>query len=278
MSANVADENVCYCVFQTLVREPERPVQMSVAQLVAALAKHEFKGSGSGCQWPQLLDFLRSHLSSGDHGQRLLGMYLLSVLCDVIGEQARPLVRLFAKSLGRALGDDQLDIGFYAVRAMTSMVPHVGSDDLGLFQPLVAPVVQLVAKLVQTDETKAAEAMEIFDELFESEVTIVVPHIRAIVDLALNVAASTALDNALRVKAIALLGRLTRLKKKAIVKQKLYVQIIDVLFPIIATIEEDNMEESEAADSGSPAICACQVRTMLTTLSLPFYYKNVCLL
>jgi len=243
---------------------------MSVAQLVAALAKHELKSntgsSAGGGGWPELLEFLKVHLGSNDHGQRLLGMYLLSVLCDVAATQAKPLMRLFGKVFSRALSNDELDVGFYATRAITSLIPHVGSDDLGLFQPLVGPVVELVTKLVTTDEGKAAEAMEIFDELFESEVTIVGPHIRSIVDLTLKIAASTPLDDGLRVKAIALLGKLTKLKRKTIVKQKLYSQIIDVLFPIISAIEDESMEESDESDSSSPTTCACQVfKSMLMT-------------
>jgi hypothetical protein len=57
---------------------------------------------------------------------------------------------------------------------------------------------------------QATEAMEIFDELFESEVAIVVPHLKPIVDLCMKIAAEEKLDDQIRVKAISFLGRLTK--------------------------------------------------------------------
>ncbi len=37
------------------------------------------------------------------------------------------------------------------------------------------------------------------------------------------------------------MGRLTRLKKKAILKNKLYIQMINVLFPIMSKIGDEEM-------------------------------------
>ena len=62
--------------------------------------------------------------------------------------------------------------------------------------------------------------------------------LRPIVALSLKVSSEKALEDATRVKAITFLGRITRLKKKAIVRFKLYSEMINVLFPIMAEVPE----------------------------------------
>lgn len=132
-------------------------------------------------------------------------------------------------------------------------------------------VLRMIEKLLLTEEDKAREAMDIFDNLFESEVAIVVPHVRPIVALCLKIAAdSEGLEDATRVKAIATLGRIIKLKKKAIVKLKLHTSIIGVLFPIICHFSNEHaiMEEIEMADGNSSATCACQTLDIMA-LNLP---------
>ena len=94
---------------------------------------------------------------------------------------------------------------------MTHLTRYIGTDELPVFQTLIAPMLQVVKNLVSHDETKACEAMEVFDELIESEVPIVVPHIKPIIEMCLVIAAQDSLEDDIRVKAISLLGRLTRL-------------------------------------------------------------------
>ncbi len=118
--------------------------------------------------------------------------------------------------------------------------------------------------------------MEIYDELFESEVPIVVPHIKPIVEMCLVIAANPERDDALRVKAISFLGTLTRMKKKTIVKHKLYIQMVNVLFPIICTMsphqnengEIEDEDEEDDVESDSPNLCAAQTLDVLA-INLP---------
>ena len=69
-------------------------------------------------------------------------------------------------------------------------------------------------------------------------------------------------SDALRVKAISFLGTLTRMKKKTIVKHKLYIQMINVLFPILCHIkdgeEEEDSDDEDDLESDSPQLCAAQ--------------------
>lgn len=257
---------------KALVDEPERGVKLSIMQLIAVLARQELRAN----TWPELPEFLFALLSNPDPGQALMGLYLLSVLAETVGDQVKLWLPKLKPFLTAALqSGEQPDAGFYAIRALTHLVMHVGSDQMKSFQPFVPDVIASLTRLASTDQEKATEAMEIFDELFESEVAIVVPHIQPILDLCLKMSADTNLENPLRVKAVSFLGRLTKMKRKLIVKQKYYVPIIDVLFNIVCTAnddDEDNEDEEEEEDDMNESVristCALQALDQMA-MNLP---------
>ena len=53
---------------------------------------------------------------------------------------------------------------------------------------------------MQSNEEKATTALDIFDDLIECEVVIVVPHIKPMVELCIALAAEQNLDDAIRIK------------------------------------------------------------------------------
>ena len=114
-------------------------------------------------------------------------------------------------------------------------------------------------------------AIDIFDELIESEAAIVVPHIKPMVELCLRLAQDKEgkVEDSLKIKAVTFLGRLTRLKKKTIVKHKLYIPMIQVIFEVMAAqeVDEDDPEE-EDEDEDSPGLAASQSLDVLA-LNLP---------
>ena len=84
------------------------------------------------------------------------------------------------------------------------------SEELRIYQPLVGSVTNYIRRLVEIGaEDKAAEAMEIYDELFESEVTIVLPHIKPIIEMCMIIAGNSSHSDTLRVKSISFMGTLT---------------------------------------------------------------------
>lgn len=119
--------------------------------------------------------------------------------------------------------------------------------------------------LIQADQDQASEAMEVFDELMESEVSIVVPHIAEIVRFCLEISADVSLSDSLRVKALSCIAVLIRLKSKAVLKHKLLQPILQVVFPILSAApppgEEDPEDEESDTDDDSenPKHIAIQV-------------------
>lgn len=254
---------------EALIHEPDMSVKHSIVQLMGVLAKHELP-QGS---WPELLRFLFQCFESKDASERQLGMFMTSVLSETAPEAMKVHLRDLVKMFHRALMDDSdAQLGFYACQSMTHLVSHVGTDEVAIFQPLVPQVINMIKRLILVDEDKACQAMEIFDELFESEVAIVAPHIKPIVELCLAISSEDNLDDSLRVKAISFLGRLVRMKKKAIVKHKLHGPIISTLFPIMCKmapdLDDDEDEFNDAESSNSPTVCASQTLDVMA-INLP---------
>ncbi|CAB1341152.1 unnamed protein product [Coregonus sp. 'balchen'] len=114
---------------------------------------------------------------------------------------------------------------------------------------------------------QASEAMEVLDELMESEVSIIVPHIAEIVHFCLEVSADITLTDSLRVKALSCIAFLIRLKSKTVLKQKLLNPILQTVFPVLSAApppgEEDPEDEENSneddTDNESPKHFAAQV-------------------
>ena len=71
---------------------------------------------------------------------------------------------------------------------MTHFVQRIGSHEVNLFQQLVPAVLVKIEQIAAADQEKAVIAIDIFDELIESEVSVVVPHIKLMVEVRLRLA------------------------------------------------------------------------------------------
>jgi len=249
---------------QSLQQEKEKSVSGAITQLVAILAKHELSAGG----WPELLQFLQSKVTSSVREERVLAVTTLSVLAEMAGEQMKPFLKDFLVLFRKTLEDPEEDVCFYSIVALTHFVRRTSSDVANQFQLLVPTILQKIQLLVKSNQDKATVAIDIFDELIECEVPIVVPHIKPIVELCMALAGEASLEDPLRKKAVTFLGRLTRLKKKTIVKHKLYRPMITVIFNVMAQHEVEDDDEDAEEEDDSPALAASQSLDILA-LNLP---------
>lgn len=67
--------------------------------------------------------------------------------------------------------------------------------------------------------------MELFDELVECEVGIVVPHLPSLIHFCLDVGSNSSLGNSIRVKALSFVSWLVTLKKKVPVLYMLHAAV-----------------------------------------------------
>ena len=204
-------------------------VRTAVAQLIGTLAKHELS-SKSGGKWPELFTFMMARLDSQLGQERVVGAMMISVLAETAGQRIVDRLKDFLQLCRKTLADAEIEVCYYTILTLTHLVRRTTSDEVTMFQQLIPPVLVKIESLAGVDQDKAVTAIDIFDELIESEVTIVVPHIKPMVELCIRLSQNQDLDDSLRVKAITFLGRLTKLKKKTIVKHKLYIPMIQVIF------------------------------------------------
>lgn len=83
-----------------------------------------------------------------------------------------------------------------------------------MIQPLIPKIAAVVKKLVITDASRAVRLMDIWEELLETEVSVIAPHLKVIAEMYLETASKKELDDAVRVKALHFLATMARLKKK----------------------------------------------------------------
>jgi hypothetical protein len=83
-----------------------------------------------------------------------------------------------------------------------------------VYHQLMPRLIQTVRALVVTDEERAVEAMELFDDLVESVPVVIVPSVKPLVDMCLEFASNKTLGDSIRIKALNFIGWLTRTKKK----------------------------------------------------------------
>ncbi|KAG1953857.1 ARM repeat superfamily protein [Pimephales promelas] len=254
-------ESLKAVVLQALQQETEHTVRHSLSQLSAVLVKHETPD-----RWPALLTLLNQSTKSNNPQDRQVGLLLLSKVVGSNPEPFKPHYKELLQLLGTVLQDlDNPTALYYCILTLTSITTYTGTEEMNLVRSLIPKLLIALKRLIQADQDQASEAMEVLDELMESEVSIIVPHIAEIVRFCLEISADVSLSDSLRVKALSCIAVLIRLKNKAVLKHKLLQPILQVVFPILSAApppgEEDPEDEENdtEGDSENPKHFAVQV-------------------
>uniref|UniRef100_A0ACB8EX02 Uncharacterized protein n=1 Tax=Sphaerodactylus townsendi TaxID=933632 RepID=A0ACB8EX02_9SAUR len=260
-------------VLSTLQQETDHKVCLGLAQLAAVILKNETLE-----KWPQLLQLIQHGARSRDPTQAQVGLLLLNSALeldtDVFAPHYKELLRLFHQTLKEHSQPATL---YYSLRSLSTMAAGLGSDEMNLMSSMVPKLIAAVRELIRVNEAQASEAMEVFDELMETEVSIIVQHLSEVVGFCLEVASNPALGDNLRVKALSCISFLIKLKGKAILKHKLLSPILNALFPIMSAEPppgqmdaEDELTEEDIEDQAevqTPKHFAAQVVDMLVAPS-----------
>ncbi|KAK7123905.1 hypothetical protein R3I93_022115 [Phoxinus phoxinus] len=254
-------ESLKAVVLQALQQETEHTVRHSLSQLSAVLVKHETPD-----RWPALLTLLNQSTKSDNPQDRQVGLLLLSKVVGSNPEPFKPHYKELLQLFGTVLQDlNNPTALYYCILTLTSITTYTGTEEMNLVRSLIPKLLIALKRLIQADQDQASEAMEVLDELMESEVSIIVPHIAEIVQFCLEISADVSLSDSLRVKALSCIAVLIRLKNKTVLKHKLLQPILQVVFPILSAApppgEEDPEDEEDDTedDSENPKHFAVQV-------------------
>lgn len=97
------------------------------------------------------------------------------------------------------------------------------------YHQMIPQVMQVIQALSFVNPEKAVEGFELLDELCERAASVLSPHVKSLVEVCISMASNQSLDDDLKVKAMAFIGWLAKIKKKSIVKYKLVEPIIGKL-------------------------------------------------
>ncbi|KAK0045008.1 importin-4 [Biomphalaria pfeifferi] len=249
-------ENIRGNILQLLIQETDQRARAAIAQIIGVIARLETPTNN----WPALFEFLVTYTKDQDSVKRETGMYVLSVVTSIAAEQLKPHMVSLLTLLTETLNDRvNLEVCHLSIKAMTDLVFYIGDAEIKYIQNVVPRVLEVVQSLAAVDEDKACVALEFFDELLESEVAIIVPHLKPLVQYCLQIAKNKEYSDALRVKAMSFVSSLVRLKKKTVLKHHLVDPILQVLLPIICDEDEEDEDDDEEVEAHSPGQYAVQV-------------------
>uniref|UniRef100_A0A8C9VW34 Importin 4 n=1 Tax=Scleropages formosus TaxID=113540 RepID=A0A8C9VW34_SCLFO len=224
-------------------------VQHSLSQLSAALVKRE-----SPERWPTLFLLLNESTRSTDPQERQVGLLLLSKVVESNPEPFKPhycqLLQLFSSVL-EELGDPSCL--YYSILTVTAITAYTGTEEMvrNLMRALIPKLIVALKHLIKCDQVggpPASEAMEVFDELIESEVSILVPYISEIVYFCLEVCAEeivTATQFVCRILNVSYWCSLACKELVAVLKHKLLSPILQTVFPVLSTAPPPGQEDPE---------------------------------
>ncbi|XP_068437887.1 importin-4 isoform X2 [Clinocottus analis] len=250
-------------VLQVFMQETEHTVQHALSQLCAVMVKHETPD-----RWPALLELLNQSTKSSNPHDRQVGLLLLNKVVDSNPKPFKPhysqLLQLFRTVLQDLNNPTAL---YYCILTLTAITAHTGTEEMNLMRSLIQSLIVALRQLIKADESQASEAMEVFNELMESEVSIIVPHVADIVRFCLEVSSDITLTDSLRVKALSCVAFLIRLKSKTVLKQKLLNPILQCIFPVLCAApppgqqdpEDEEDDSGDDTDNDNPKHCAAQI-------------------
>ena len=91
---------------------------------------------------------------------------------------------------------------------------------------MIPRVMKIIEALTFVDQDKAIKGFDLLDELCENASTVISSHVKSLVEMCLSIVNHQEINDELKTKAVAFIGWLAKIKKKAIVKHKLVEPII----------------------------------------------------
>uniref|UniRef100_A0A3Q2X8F5 Importin 4 n=1 Tax=Haplochromis burtoni TaxID=8153 RepID=A0A3Q2X8F5_HAPBU len=256
-------ESLKAVVLQAFMQETEHTVQHSLSQLCAVMVKHETPD-----RWPALLQLLNQSTKSSNPHDRQVGLLLLNKVIESNPEPFKPHYCQLLQLLRSVLEDHNNPTAlYYCILTLTAITAFIGTEEMHLMRSILPNLIVALKCLIKADQNQASEAMEVFNELMESEVSVIVPHVADVVRFFLEVGSDTNLSDSLRVKALSCVTFLIKLKSKTVLKQKLLSPILQAIFPVLTAApppgeqdpEDEEHDSGDGTDNESPKHCAAQI-------------------
>lgn len=258
-------------MLQALIAEKEKPVKTAIATFIGCLVRHEEAKQDS---WlAELLNFIYSRCSSADPKESELGSSIFATLTDTAPDQfvshMNAISQMFASVLlaAEAKGDMTTPTVVNIAMGMSYMTPFVSGNTTA--EQTVVKVLPQIMKAVYAfankgDEHEFSIVFDVVDSLAEYSPKLLNNNVKDLVEFCMQTSSNKAIEDGIRVQLLTFIGRVVRIKKKQIVKQKLLEPMLNVIFEIICADEDVDDGQSKSGSPSSPL-------TLIVNLYFLFY-------
>ncbi|EDV21177.1 uncharacterized protein TRIADDRAFT_60126 [Trichoplax adhaerens] len=234
---------------QALTQESIKIVQHSIAEIISVIAKYDLPEGN----WNELMILLSEYTKSPDGKLVEIGMHVLKSISSNGGETLKPYLSSLFPLFGACLSNtDNVIISSYALEVMTNIMDYLGPNDIAIIKPFIPKAIDVIKKLLTTDEIRAQEAMEFFDQIAESNINLLNSNLLEVIQFCLQIAQNDQFEDSTRCKALSFISWVTTLKKKSMLRLNLVPTVLEVIFPILsssASSDDTDMDDDESENS-----------------------------
>lgn len=172
-----------------------------------------------------------------------------------------------------ATGNMATPVVFNIIQGMGHLVPFILGHNAAeaTYQKSIPYVVKALQSFSVQKPDQFVKAFDILENMADYTPRLLTSNLKVLIDFCLEVAHNAALDDSVRVRCVSYIGWLVRLKKKAILKQKMIEPIVQVVFNLMATSAESDDEDEDdddeeyfvGSDDTSPRTTATQTMDLL---------------
>ncbi|XP_074787267.1 uncharacterized protein LOC141973058 isoform X3 [Athene noctua] len=237
---------------EALERETEHTVTVALAQLGALVLRRGGLGA-----WGPLGTWAQAAARDPQPGRQEAAMLVLSAALEAAPQALAPHGHALAALCRGALapGGPPGPVA-YSLRALGGLAAMLGGTQTELLRSLLPDILAALKGLLDTDEDRGAEALEVLDEFLEADPGAVTPHLRPLLDLCLQVGGDESRGDPVRVRALATVTFLAQKCPKALLRGGLLGPILGgLLTPLCADPppgrpDPEEEEEEEGAGQG----------------------------
>ncbi|KAH0534823.1 importin-4-like [Cotesia glomerata] len=256
-------------LLQGLVNEADKNTKTGIAQLIGTIVKHELPNNG----WPELFQFIQQLVSSANIIEKELGVFTLAQMTEIAPETYTAHLDSLAGLLVQTystLQDLGHPIAYYIIKIMLYLASLVEGNQamVNAYNQMIPLAMGTIQTLSTKEPDKAQEAMELFDDLCEQAVTLISPHAKIFIHMCLTIGENKSLDDMLRVRALGSLAIIIRAKPRSIIKHKLMEPIVDTVFRVMCSPEDEEDDDEDSNDDNPTYTPVTRARETLVVMAI----------
>ncbi|XP_075346845.1 importin-4 [Mycteria americana] len=232
---------------EALERETEHVVTVALAQLGALVLRR-----GGLSAWGPLGTWVQAAARDPQPPRQEAALLVLSAALESAPQALAPhgpaLAALCRGALAPGVPPGPMA---YGLRALGGLAATLGNTHTELLRSLLPDILRALKELLDADEERGAEALEVLDEFLEADPAAVTPHLRPLLDLCLQVGGDESRGDAVRVRALATVTFLAQKRPKALLRGALLAPVLGgLLAPLCAEPRPGRPDPEEEEEEG----------------------------